>query len=567
MALKLDTSSLGPLAGAVTQARRTLRTERVAQRLGARDHTLWRPDPDEISNRLGWLDSPTAMATRLDEIEAIVDEVRADGCTHAVLLGMGGSSLAPEVFRRLFGVADGYLDLVVLDSTDPAAVATTIEALDPARTVYVPTTKSGGTVETISFLTYCYNVVAQAVGPSRAGRQFLAITDPGSGLADLAQDLGVRHVFLNDPDIGGRYSALSCFGLVPARLGGVDVARLLAGGREAAADVVDDGLGLQLGAALGAAAAAGRDKLTLLASPRLAPVGVWIEQLIAESTGKDGAGILPVEGERLGALETYAEDRVFASLELAGASELEEALGPLADTGHPVVRLTLDDAHDVGGAMFAWEIATVVASHLMGIHPFDQPDVEAAKVLARSMMADYHKRGALPRLEPVLVTEGVSVYGDTAATSLPAALAGFLGSQAPGAPRGYVAVQAYLPSSAATESSLRRMQASLRDRTGLATTIGFGPRFLHSTGQLHKGDAGRGLFLQLTCDDARDLPIPDAAGSDEASTSFGVLKAAQAMGDRQALLDGGRRVLRLHIGTDLVAGLAAIEAAIDGAFA
>ena len=347
MSLTLSLSGLGPLHAAVEETQDSLRQQRVAERIVEHDHTLWKPDPTEISNRLGWMDSPAGMVGRLPEIDNVVNAVRADGMTHALLLGMGGSSLAPEVFRRLFGVAPGYLDLSVLDSTDPAAVSNATGGLDPARTLFVPATKSGGTVETLSFTKYCYGLVVAAVGRQQAGRQFVAITDPGSGLVDLANHLGFRHTFLNDPDIGGRYSALSCFGIFPARLGGVDVRRLLASGDDAAHDITDDGVGVGLGTAIGAAARTGRDKLTLITSPSLSPLGVWIEQLIAESTGKEGKGILPVDGEPLGTPNVYGDDRLFVRVRLVGEPCEDDAVDALVASDE-VKRRYLDHANNVG---------------------------------------------------------------------------------------------------------------------------------------------------------------------------------------------------------------------------
>jgi glucose-6-phosphate isomerase len=562
MTVTLSFSGLGPLSANVEMARDSLRNQRVAQRIIERDHTVWKADPTEISNRLGWMDSPTAMLAQLQGIDNVVDDLRADGVTHALLLGMGGSSLAPEVFRRLFGVAPGYLDLSVLDSTDPETVSRATGGLNPARTLFVPATKSGGTVETLSFTKYCYGLVVAAVGRQQAGRQFVAITDPGSGLTDLADHLDFRHTFLNDPNIGGRYSALSCFGIFPARLGGVDVQRLLASGGDAASDITDDGIGVRLGAAIGAAAHAGRDKLTLITSPSLAPLGVWIEQLIAESTGKEGKGILPVDGEPTGSPDVYGDDRLFIRLRQVGEPCDGDAVDALVTAGHPVVDLQIEDIYDVGGLVFAWEVATLIASHLMRINPFDQPDVDAAKILARSMIDEYRSEGRLPSLTPALEVEGISVYGDIAANTLAGVIRQFLGSAANNA---YLTLQAYLPSGASTDASLSNIRRHVRDVLHLATTTGYGPRFLHSTGQLHKGDGGQGLFLQITCESTADLSIPDEPGGPTSAVSFGTLKAAQALGDRQALLHGGRRVLRLHLGADVAVGLKTIESALRSA--
>lgn len=539
------------------EVRRTLRENRIVERIRQKDHTLWKPEPKEIADRLGWLDSPRAMMGRLSEIEAVVAGVRADGFTFALLLGMGGSSLAPEVFRRVFGATDGFLDLAVLNSTDPGAVLDYAGRLDLKRTLFIVSTKSGGTVETFSFLRYFYNLVAENLGAEEAGRHFIAITDPGSALADVAATRRFRHTFLNDPEIGGRYSALSFFGLFPAALIGMDVKRLL--GR-AAAEMegefsrggAEEKGGAFLGALLGELAKRGRDKLTFLFSPRIAAFGDWIEQLIAESTGKEGKGILPVVGEPLGPPEVYGNDRVFVSLRIGDDRTGEEGLRTLAAAGHPVVNLRMADLYDLGGQCFFWEMATVAAGWRLGINPFDQPDVEAAKVLARRMIAEYREKGAMPEETPALNTPGISLYGDVASVTPGAALAEFMGQDGTGA---YAAIQAYLRPCPETGEALARLRLRLRERFHIAVTVGYGPRFLHSTGQLHKGDGGRGLFIQLTADDPLDAPIPDELGHPASALGFGVLKAAQASGDRQALLNAGRRVLRLHLHGDVSGGL------------
>ncbi|HJP33974.1 MAG TPA: glucose-6-phosphate isomerase [Candidatus Latescibacteria bacterium] len=559
MSLTLSLADLGPLQSELARTRSSLSENRIAARIVERDHTVWKPDPTEISNRLGWLDSPATLLSQLPGIETFVDAARSDGLTHALLLGMGGSSLAPEVFRRLFGVSAGYLDLAVLDSTDPVAIANATRDLDPARTLFIAATKSGGTVETLSLTKYCYGLAVAAVGREQAGQQFVAITDPGSGLADLAAELGFRHTFLNDPDIGGRYAALSCFGMVPARLCGIDVERLLTLSVEAVKDIVDDGVGLSLGAVMGAAALAGRNKLTFVTSPTLSPVGVWIEQLIAESTGKEGKGILPVDGEPLTSPDAYGSDRLFVRMRMSGEQHEDAAVRALVDAAQPVADLQFDDVHDVGAAMFTWEVATIVASHLLLINPFDQPDVEAAKILARSMMEAYRAQGQLPEQTPVLETEGIAVYGDVEADSLAGVLRRFLADADDGA---YLSLQAYVPSAAETDAALTAIRQQIRSGWRLATSAGYGPRYLHSTGQLHKGDDGAGLFLQITCDHTTDLDIPDEPGGDTSAVSFGTLIAAQALGDQQALLEGGRQVLRLHLGTDIVAGLKTITDAL-----
>ncbi|MEW6333181.1 MAG: transaldolase, partial [Thermodesulfobacteriota bacterium] len=531
------------------EVRNTLQQNRVVERIRQKDHTLWKPAPEEIANRLGWLDSPQAMKGRLYEIEEVVADLRADGFTFALLLGMGGSSLAPEVFRRIFGAADGFLDLAVLDSTDPGAVLDQACRLDLKRTLFIVSTKSGGTVETFSFLRYFYNLAAERLGAEEAGRHFIAITDPGSALAQVAAARRFRHTFLNDPDIGGRYSALSFFGLFPAALIGMDARRLLERAEavregELAPGGADPGEGAVLGALLGEMAKRGRDKLTLLFSPRIEPFGDWIEQLIAESTGKEGKGILPVVGEPLGELDVYGDDRVFVALRLGQDRTGEEQLRTLAAAGHPVVDLRMTDLYDLGGQCFFWEMATVAAGWRLGINPFDQPDVESAKVLARRMIALYKEQGAIPQEAPALESAGIAVYGDVTAQTPGGALADFMKKARPG---DYAAIQAYLRPCPETGEALARLRRRIRERYRIAVTTGYGPRFLHSTGQLHKGDSGRGLFIQFTTDDPQDTPVPDEIGDGASALGFGTLKAAQASGDRQALLDKGRRVLRLHL--------------------
>jgi transaldolase/glucose-6-phosphate isomerase len=551
-------AELGDFSPAVTGALERLDRQDVIQRIWDRDHRLWGSDPHEISNRLGWLRSAETMQAETPRLQALVREVVEAGYSHALLLGMGGSSLAPEVFRVVFGVQPGLPDLSVLDSTDPGAVLALAERLDPAKTLYVVSTKSGGTVETSSFFKYFYNQAARAVGEEKAGEHFIAINDPGSSLADLATRYRFRATLLNDPDIGGRYSALSHFGLYPAALTGVDLPLLLERAIAMADDcaVVSpaewDNPGASLGAMIGALALEGRDKLTFILSPSICAFGDWIEQLVAESTGKQGRGILPVVGETIGAPDVYGEDRLFVYLRLEGEGVHDAAVRSLEDAGQPVIRLELKDVYDLGGQFFLWMMATAVAGHILGVNPFDQPDVESAKAQARGMLTAYQKEGRLPELRPSLRAEGISVFSDLPAHTPGEALKGFLAQAGPGA---YVALQAYIQPTDETDAALLALKTRLRDATRLAVTSGYGPRFLHSTGQLHKGDAGKGLFIQLTGDNPQDAPIPDQAGSEAATVSFGVLKMAQALGDRQALLDAGRKVIRFHLGKETLIGL------------
>ena len=546
----IHSAALGTYQVAVDRALAKMEQRQVMARIWQHDQTVWRPEPTEITNRLGWLHIAEAMIEHIPRLEALASSVCEAGYDQVLLLGMGGSSLAPEVFRNTFGVKEGYLDLAVLDSTDPGAVLAHAERLDPARTLFIVATKSGGTAETLSFFKFFYNWVAEALGADAAGQHFVAITDPGSRLVDLAQHYGFRATFLNDPNIGGRYSALSYFGLVPAALLGIDVPSLLhramAMARGSASDVpVADNAAAWLGAILGQLAQAGRDKVTFVISDALSSFGDWVEQLIAESTGKEGKGILPVVGEPLGPPKVYGDDRLFVHVRLQEDGALDERLESLKLAGHPVVRLSLRDAYDLGGQFFLWELAIAVAGHHLGINPFDQPNVEAAKKLARRMIAEYGVSGVLPSVQPAPLAGGAALD--------------FLSRARPG---DYVAVQAYVRPTPETDAALAALRVRLRDRFRLATTAGYGPRFLHSTGQLHKGDAGNGLFIQLTADDPRDAPIPDQAGSPGSSMSFGVLKAAQALGDRQALIDAGRRVIRFQLGDDVVGGLRQLAATL-----
>lgn len=535
-----------------------LQAQDIPSRIRGKDHTVWKPDPAEISDRLGWLDAPEAMEERLGEIQTVVDAVRAEGLDRAVLLGMGGSSLAPEVFRQVFGVRNGSLDLTVLDSTDPEAVLSLVAGLVPEKTLFVVSTKSGGTVETISLLKFFFRWVVAARGRKAAGRHFLAITDPGSALAEAAARHGFRHTFLNDPEIGGRYSALSCFGLVPALLLGMDGERLLAGARAAAerewrrAAQKETGAGAFLGGALGCLARAGRDKLTLVFSPRIAPFGAWIEQLLAESTGKEGKGILPVVDEPLGPPAVYGADRVFLEAALRSDPLPEEdraALEALRKAGHPTLRLVLETPYDLGPQCYVWEVATAVAGHVLGVHPFDQPDVESAKTETRRLLSLFREQRGLPAETPTAVSDGLAVYGFGEGGDPAAVAAAFLAQARSG---DYVALQAYVRQTPALDEALRRLRLAIRDRWRVPVTVGYGPRFLHSTGQLHKGDAGRGLFLQLTGDHGRDAPVPDAMEDAAGSMTFGNLIDAQARGDEAALRKAGRRVMRCHLAGDPV---------------
>jgi len=566
---------LGGYSYALEQGLNVIQEQDLLKRIWKHDHTVWKPEPDEITNRLGWLHVPGEMKEVVPELRRFADETCESGFLHVVLLGMGGSSLAPYVFQTTFGSADQYPELLVLDSTDPGAILKLLEKIDITKTIFIVSTKSGSTVETLSLFKFMYTKIANAVGVDQAGTHFVAVTDPGSNLEKLAKKVRFRRTFLNNPDIGGRYSALSYFGMVPAALIGMDIDVLLdralsvarASGEEAN---VHENPAAKLGVALGELAKAGRDKLTFIISQEIESFGDWVEQLLAESTGKEGKGILPVVGEKLAAPHTYGDDRVFVWLHLKEDDSLAKAFELLIEAGHPLIEIVLDDAYDIGGQFFLWEMATAIVGQRLGINPFDQPNVESAKVKAREMMTAYQEQGQLPDEAPLFEIDGVKVYAVASGLSFPAGeeepslkeiFNGFLGAADPGA---YFTVQAYLPDTDETYQALSILRHGLRDRTGLATTLGFGPRFLHSTGQMHKGDGGNGLFIQITSEKPVDLAIPDEAGDDESSISFGVLIQAQALGDRRALQDEGRKVIRFHLDGDIQGGIQKLTEAVAG---
>jgi len=556
------TASLGKYQAAVDKALENIRKNKIIEKIWNFDYLVWEDNPTEISNRLGWLHIPEVMADALPGINAVVDKVREEGYTNALLLGMGGSSLAVEVIRETYGVKDGYLDVAVLDSTDPGMILDYRRRLDMKKTLFIVSTKSGGTAETLSYMKYFYNETLAEVGKKEVGKHFVAITDPGSNLEKIAKDLKFRKTFLNDPNIGGRYSALSFVGIPPAAFQGVDVPllleraiKMLHNNESCNCPVEGDHSGAWLGAIMGELAKAGHDKVTLITSPLIQGFGAWAEQLIAESTGKSGKGILPVDREPIGPPENYANDRLFVYLRLANNNTHDDKVKALQDAGHPVVRFNLKDIYDLGGEFFRWEMAIAIAGRIIGIHPFNQPNVEAAKILARNMIVQYQKKGKLPYVKPTLKEDGITVYSSFKADSVEGALKKFLSLAKKGKNeskgRSYVTLQAYVKPDDETYEAMQKFRKKIQSEYRLATTSGFGPRFLHSTGQLHKGDAGNGLFIQVTSEMPEDAPIPDEAGEKASSMSFGVLKNAQALGDRQALLDNKRNVITFHLGEDV----------------
>ena len=552
--------NLGEYQCVVDETIRNMQQQNILARIWEHDHTVWKNDPTDIINRLGWLHSPKVMLDSISELLAFTDEIRGAGITHAVVCGMGGSSLAPELYRYTFRAQKGYPDLRILDSTDPGAVLEIEKSIDITKTLFIISTKSGGTVETASFMNFFYNRTTTAVGEGKVGEHFVAITDPGSALEKVAEKFKFRRTFLNDPEIGGRYSALSYFGLVPASLVGIDLKILLSRAQlMASSSKEDNNTSERLGAAMAELAIAGRDKVTFITSPSLKYFGFWVEQLIAESTGKEGKGILPVEGEKIGNLDWYANDRFFVYLRLEGEASYDDKVMALREAGHPMVQLNLRDCYDIGGEFFRWEMATAIAAHCIRINPFDQPNVEAAKIKAREIVVDHRSQGTLPELTPTLQDNGIKVYSEFPADTLLQALDKFFSvanqgeDNKPG--RSYVNIQAYVKPSNTTDDCLQDLRAIIQKKFLMAVTIGYGPRFLHSTGQLHKGDQGNGLFIQLTSDMPEDVPIPDELDNNKSSMTFGILKNAQALGDRQALLDRGRHFIRFDLGNNIPAGI------------
>lgn len=542
---------------------------RIIERIWELDHTVWKSQPDEITNRLGWLQAPAYTMRHIPSIESFIAELRNEGMTHGLLLGMGGSSLAPEVFRSVFGVKPGYLDLAVLDSTVPDVVLTYARRLDPKRTLVIASTKSGGTVETISLTKYFYAWFKEALGDEKAGQHFMAITDPGSGLETLAKEWKFRKIFLNDPNIGGRFSALSLFGMVPAALIGVDIEDFLKraeGMAQRCQQQAESNPGAILGAVIGKLAQLGRDKLTFLLSSRLMPLGGWIEQLIAESTGKEGRGIVPIIGEAELNAADYGPDRLFVLIHLDGENDHTQRVNALVEGGHPVIEITLNQREDLAGELFRWEMATAIACYFLEVNPFDQPNVESAKVAARQIVATYRKTGRLTEIEPMAIVDGIKIWSDSPAKRISDAIKHLMDHAQRGdnaRRRSYVAIQSFLAPSAEIDASLHELRTAIQQCYRTATTVGYGPRFLHSTGQLHKGDAGNGLFIQITAPFAEDALIPEPSEPASSHISFGTLALAQALGDFHALRAANRNVVRFHLSKNVIGGLQKIIESIQ----
>ncbi|MCX6569303.1 MAG: hypothetical protein NT147_09700 [Candidatus Aminicenantes bacterium] len=540
---------------------RGLEKDRIVRRVWDRDATVWKAADEEVSNRLGWLSSPRSAEDELPALGAFAASLRGEGLTRAVVLGMGGSSLAPEVFARLFATGADALELEVLDTTEPGTVAAAAERLDLRRTLFLVSSKSGTTAELVSLFSYFYDRVRRELGDDRAGSRFVAVTDPGTPLEALAGALRFRGVFPGRPDIGGRFSALSVFGLLPAALKGIDLGRLLRSSQAVAdacrVETPDGNPGARLGVILGTAAANGRDKLTFFVPPRLRPLAGWIEQLIAESTGKEGRGIVPVIEDVAGPPESYGKDRLFVELGLSGEPRPDGGAQALIEAGAPLIKLTLDDPYSLAGHFFLWEFATAVAAHILKIDPFDQPDVESTKIKTREVLADAGRAGQAGPAGPALIAEGLKIAGPGLSKSARERLTRFLGGSREG---DYIAILAFLPQAEAVGKLLTLLADSLRLKLRLPVTLGFGPRYLHSTGQLHKGDGNKGLFLMLAEADMPDVPIPAVPGISRPAATFADLFSAQGRGDGMALAEKGRRVLRIDIEGPVEAGIKTLTA-------
>jgi transaldolase/glucose-6-phosphate isomerase len=531
------------------------------ERLWGRDATLWTGDDE--ADWLGWLNIARQSLQQLDELESFARDLAAGDIRQVVLLGMGGSSMAPEVIAETFGQQPGYPGLIVLDSTDPSQIKAVEAAIDLEHTAFIVSSKSGSSLEPNILMAWFLQRLTEVVGAEKAVGQFIAITDPGTSLESQASTEWGMRVFHGEPDIGGRFSVLSSFGVVPAAVSGIDCRRFLEDtlkmvtACETTRDLADNP-GVLPGCILGVVANAGRDKLTIVASPALASIGAWLEQLVAESTGKQGKGIIPVDGEPLVSPADYGNDRIFVYLSLAGESDPDQdkAIAQLEQAGEPVIRITLDERYGLGQEFFRWEMATAVAGSIMSVNPFDQPDVEASKIEARKITDAYEAGGSLPDELPLAVDGQLALFADERnATELQdlaggQTVAAILKAHFDRAKAGdYIALLAYLDRNAANTRQLQQLRGAVRQGGKIASCLGFGPRFLHSTGQAYKGGPNTGVFLQITADACEDLQVPGRG------YTFGVVEAAQAQGDIDVLAERGRRVLRLHLGNDVKAGL------------
>ncbi len=557
------------LRGIVETAAADWQSNNKVDRFWKKDASLWTGDGEE--KWLGWIDIVEREQKEAATHAALADDIRASGFESALLLGMGGSSLCPEVLAVTFGNQPGFPAMHIVDTTDPAQVKAAREKVDLAKTIVVVASKSGSTLEPNVLKQYFFEEMKKAVGADKAGSHFIAITDPGSKMEQVAKGDKFRHIFYGDPEIGGRYSALSNFGVVAATVAGLSTPKLLAEAAKAVASAkltVGDNPAVQLGLILGSAHNAGRDKITIFTSPEIYDLGAWMEQLIAESTGKLGKGITPVDREGIGSPDVYGNDRVFAYVRLKGTADARQdaKVAALEAAGHPVVHFEISDLYEIFGQFFTWEVATAVAGSIMGINPFNQPDVESAKIETRALTTEYEKTGKLPERSAILTDGEIELYAtDEYAAKLKAGakspdLEGYLRAHLNQIHAGdYFATLAFLPMFAANEEIIQGFRHKIRDAKKVATCLGFGPRFLHSTGQDYKGGPNTGVFLQITAEHAVDVAIPGQ------KYSFGIVIDAQAAGDLAVLESRGRRALRVHLGKDVGAGLKKIAAVVDEA--
>ena len=558
------TYRLGQYQPAIEAKIADLNAHDFTTRFWQKDATLWTQDAaaqQSIRSFMGWLDTPEVMARNAAAIKQFVQDVVDDGFQHVVVMGMGGSSMAPIVFQRSFEQAG--LPLSILDTTDPGTVAALEAGLPLAHTLFVVASKSGTTAEPLAFGDYFYDKLKGLKG-DKAGENFVAITDPGSKFTEQARREGFRHVFLNYAEVGGRFSALTYFGMVPAALYGIDIEALLRGAAGMMRDCGAQGPvahnpGLQLGTAIGYLATQGRDKLTLITPDSLSSLGLWLEQLFAESTGKQGKGVLPVAGEPLGRPDEYGTDRVFVYVGYEGETDQanQDKLAALEQAGHPVISILLNEALDLGREFYRWEIAVSVVGIILAINPFDQPNVQAAKTATDQLMKEVTEKGQLPSPgQPTATADGISYFSTVGGTDAASVLLHFLQQAQPG---NFVTLQVYLHETDHLNEQLADFRQQVQDALRLATTSGYGPRFLHSTGQYHKGGPNTGLFVQFTADHPHDLPLPGR------SYTFGTFENAQAQGDLQALRDNGRRALHIHLGPDPEKAMATVLAALKNA--
>ncbi len=559
------------LRGAVDAATADWQSNGKIERFWQKDPSLWTRDGEE--KWLGWIDIVERQQKDIFSMAELGGDVQSAGFKTALLLGMGGSSLCPEVLSKTFGPQLGFPALYIVDSTDPAQVMAACDEVDLGETLVIVASKSGTTLEPNILKQFFFDEVRRVVGAEEVGSRFVAITDPGSKMEQVAKDDSFRYIFYGDPEIGGRYSALSNFGVVAATVAGLNVGKLLdeaAKGVASAKQPIESNPGVQLGLLLGSAANAGRDKITIFTSPEIYDLGAWLEQLIAESTGKQGKGITPVDREAIGPPEVYGNDRIFAYVRLKDTADASQdaKVAALEAAGHPVVHIEIEDLYEIFGQFFTWEMATAVAGSVMGINPFNQPDVESAKIETRALTDEYEKTGKLPVRQPVLAEAGIELYATEAYAALlrseapTDSLTGFLRAHLNQLRTGdYFAALAFLPMFPEHEAAIQVLRHAVRDNKHVATCLGFGPRFLHSTGQDYKGGPNTGVFLQITAKHADDVDIPGQ------KYSFGVVIDAQAAGDLAVLESRGRRALRVHLGTDVLAGLNALNAAVAAALA